>query len=1081
MNSRVRTTTLFLGACMAFQLGGIPKIYAIPGTSMEIMQQTKRVTGIVKDATGMEVIGANVIVKGTTNGVITDLDGKFSLDVAPGSIIEISYIGYVTQEIPVTAQTSNLQITLKEDSQSLDEVVVVGYGVQKKKLVTGATVEVKGDEVAKRNTISPLSALQNQSPGVNIVASSGQPGDGFKVNIRGAGTNGDTAPIYVIDGVAGGDINSLNPADIERIDVLKDAASSAIYGARAANGVILVTTKQGKQGKVQVGYDGYVGWQNIVKMPQTLTAKQYMEVQDQINFNAGVAPFDWTKYLDADLLDAYRSGANPGTNWLEALRNENALTTSHSVNITGGSELSKFSTGIGYQYQDGIFGGPVKSDYKRFTLRFNSEHILWKKDDLEIIKFGENLYYQHAAKQGISIGDQYGNSIYSMLSANPLVPMYDKDGNYFDYDDLIAQGTGSTGLLGLNQYIGNPMNSLVNTGSGNNKNRDHNLSAIGYIEIQPIKDLKYKGQVFYKQNSNLWKNYNGIYRNNNNDMNTDDYMEQNMTIGWNWGMTHTLSYAFNIKENHFDVLIGTEYSREGNNMSETMTGRATTGVFTDFTHAYFNNFSGRTNGILGGYPVNDHSLLSYFGRVNYDLKETYMLSAIIRADGSSNFADGHRWGYFPSFSAGWVVSNEHWMENTHDWMDFLKVRASWGQNGNENIGAYKYAAAYAFGDLGLYSFNSNKNGGTQGAYPSLLPNNEITWETSEQTNVGLDARFISGKLSASFDWYNKKTKDLLLEVPVSSINGFATKMDNAGTVKNTGVELSLNWRDQAGDDFTYGIGLNLAHNKNEVTEVNNGMHYVNGGDKYLSEGTTYMARMEEGHPIGYFWGYKTDGVMQNAADVQAYLQQNCGGNAENALQGTAIAPGDLKFVDVNGDGKITPDDKTEIGNPHPDLTMGLNLDFAYKGFDLSISTYGAFGMQVAHTYRKFGDRQFDNYTTNAYNYWHGEGTSNRYPILLPGNTVNHINVSDIYVDDADYFRIQNVTLGYDIKRLWKSCQFQQLRLYVSAQNLFTFTGYKGMDPENGKALHDDERWITGVDVGNYPQARTFMVGVNVKF
>lgn len=1081
MNSRVRTTTLFLGACMAFQLGGIPKIYAIPGTSMEIMQQTKRVTGIVKDATGMEVIGANVIVKGTTNGVITDLDGKFSLDVAPGSIIEISYIGYMTQEIPVTAQTSNLQITLKEDSQSLDEVVVVGYGVQKKKLVTGATVEVKGDEVAKRNTISPLSALQNQSPGVNIVASSGQPGDGFNVNIRGAGTNGNTAPIYVIDGVAGGDINSLNPADIERIDVLKDAASSAIYGARAANGVILVTTKQGKQGKVQVGYDGYVGWQNIVKMPQTLTAKQYMDVQDQINFNAGVAPFDWTRYLDADLLEAYRNGSNSGTNWLEALRNKNALTTSHSVNITGGSELSKFSTGIGYQYQDGIFGGPVKSDYKRFTLRLNSEHILWKKNDLEIIKFGENVYYQHAAKQGISIGDQYGNSIYSMLSANPLVPMYDKDGNYFDYDDLIAQGSGATGLLGLNQYINNPMNTLLNTSSGNNRNRDHNLSAIGYIEVQPIKDLKYKGQVFYKQNSNLYKSYNGIYHNNNNDMNTDDYMDQNMTIGWNWGMTHTLSYAFDIKENHFDVLVGTEYSREGNNMSETITGHATTGIFNDFDHAYLNNFSGRTNGILGGYPADDHSLLSYFGRVNYDLKETYMFSAIVRADGSSNFAEGHRWGYFPSFSAGWVISNEHWMENTHDWMDFLKVRASWGQNGNESIGAYKYAAAYAFGDLGLYSFNNNKNGGTQGAYPSLLPNDEITWETSEQTNIGLDARFISGKLSASFDWYNKKTKDLLLEVPVSSINGFATKMDNAGTVKNTGVELSLNWRDQAGDDFTYGIGLNLAHNKNEVTEVNNGMHYVNGGDKYLSEGTTYMARMEEGHPIGYFWGYKTDGVMQNAADVQAYLQQNCGGNAENSLQGTAIAPGDLKFVDTNGDGKITPDDKTEIGNPHPDLTMGLNLDFSYKGFDLSISTYGAFGMQVAHTYRKFGNGQFDNYTTNVYNYWHGEGTSNRYPILLPGNTVNHINISDIYVDDADYFRIQNVTLGYDIKRLWKSCQFQQLRLYVSAQNLFTFTGYKGMDPENGKALHDDEPWITGVDVGNYPQARTFMVGVNVKF
>lgn len=751
------------------------------------------------------------------------------------------------------------------------------------------------------------------------------------------------------------------------------------------------------------------------------------------------------------------------------------------MNVTGGSELSKFSTGVGYQYQDGIFGGPVKSDYSRFTIRLNSEHILWKNKDLDIIKFGENVYYQHTSNQGIQIGNQYSNSIYSMMGANPLVPLYNSQGELFDYDDLIAQGSGSMGLLGLNQYINNPMNTLLNTTSGNNKSRNHNLSAIGYIEIQPLKDLKYKGQVYYKQNSSLYKAYNGIYKNNNNDQNTDDYLDENMTIGWNWGMTHTLSYAFDVKENHFDVLVGTEYSREGNNMSETIEGHATTSIFGDFSHAYFNNFSGRTAGIVGGYPVDDHSILSYFGRINYDLKETYMFSAIVRADGSSNFSSGHRWGYFPSFSAGWVMSNESWMENTKNWMDFLKVRASWGQNGNENIGAYKYASTYAFGDLGLYSFNNNKNGGTQGAYPSLLPNNEITWETSEQTNVGLDARFLNGRLNANFDWYSKKTKDLLIDVPVSSINGFSSMVANAGTVKNTGIELALNWRDEVGSDFSYGIGLNLAHNKNEVTEVNNGTHYVNGGNALLSEGTTYMARMEEGHPIGYFWGYKTDGVMQNQADIQAYLDQNCGGDASNSLQGTSIAPGDLKFVDVNGDGVINDSDKTEIGNPHPDLTMGLNLDFSWKGFNLNISTYGAFGMQVAHTYRKFGNGQFDNYSSNVYNYWHGEGTSNRYPILLPGNTVNHINISDIYVDDADYFRIQNVTLGYDIKRLWKSCKFQQLRLYVSAQNLFTFTGYKGMDPECGTALNDKESWVTGVDVGNYPQARTYMVGVNVKF
>lgn len=435
MNSTIKKTTLFLGACMAFQLGGIPQMLAAPSTSMEVMQQTKRITGTVKDATGMEVIGANVIVKGTTNGVITDLDGKFSLEAAPGSIIEISYIGYMTQEIPVTAQTSDLQITLKEDSQSLDEVVVVGYGVQKKKLVTGATLQVKGENIQKLNTTNPLGALQSQSPGVNIVANSGQPGKSFDINIRGAGTNGSTTPLYIIDGVEG-DINSLSPADIESLDVLKDAASAAIYGSRAANGVVLITTKQGKQGKLQVSYDGYVGFQNVYKMPDLLNAKEYMAVMDQLNFNTGNQPYTWTNYMSQEQYNRYMSGEDEGTNWLDAIRNKNAITTSHSLNLAGGTERSKFSTGVSYTKQEGTLGKPVASDYQRFTVRMNSEHILWKEGDLDIITFGENLYYNHNESSGISEGNQYGNDISWMLRANPLVPIYNENGDYYMYDDL---------------------------------------------------------------------------------------------------------------------------------------------------------------------------------------------------------------------------------------------------------------------------------------------------------------------------------------------------------------------------------------------------------------------------------------------------------------------------------------------------------------------------------------------------------------------------------------------------------------------------------------------------------------------
>ena len=1068
MNSTIKKTTLFLGACMAFQLGGIPQMLAAPSTSMEVMQQTKRITGTVKDATGMEVIGANVIVKGTTNGVITDLDGKFSLEAAPGSIIEISYIGYMTQEIPVTAQTSDLQITLKEDSQSLDEVVVVGYGVQKKKLVTGATVEVKGDEVAKRNTISPLSALQNQSPGVNIVASSGQPGDGFKVNIRGAGTNGDTAPIYVIDGVAGGDINSLNPADIERIDVLKDAASSAIYGARAANGVILVTTKQGKEGKVQVSYDGNIGWQNVVKMPDMLTAKEYMAVQDQINFNAGVSPFNWSQYLDADLLESYQNGSNPGTNWLELLRNKNAITTSHSVNVTGGSELSKFSTGVGYQYQDGIFGGPVKSDYSRFTIRLNSEHILWKNKDLDIIKFGENVYYQHTSNQGIQIGNQYSNSIYSMMGANPLVPLYNSQGELFDYDDLIAQGSGSMGLLGLNQYINNPMNTLLNTTSGNNKSRNHNLSAIGYIEIQPLKDLKYKGQVYYKQNSSLYKAYNGIYKNNNNDQNTDDYLDENMTIGWNWGMTHTLSYAFDVKENHFDVLVGTEYSREGNNMSETIEGHATTSIFGDFSHAYFNNFSGRTAGIVGGYPVDDHSILSYFGRINYDLKETYMFSAIVRADGSSNFSSGHRWGYFPSVSAGWNFSEESFMKNL-EWLSQGKLRAAWGEIGNQTISSGAYMNTFGNGSYYLFGnpYQTNLYAGR-----TQVGNPDLKWETTRQLDFGLDLAFFQGSLRATFDYFDRQTSDMLVQVPVPSSLGFPnTPWMNAGSVSNKGFEVTLGYDGKIGNDFQYHINGNVSTYKNKVKSLGSGANIPGKG---IHLGYFSYTMTEPGQPIGYFYGYKTDGVFQTQEEIDNYKN-----NGQMVMPNAK--PGDLKFQDLNKDGKLDDEDRTMTGNPHPDFTFGLTLGAEWKGFDISAFFQGSVGNDILNILK------YDIYSgTGWYNapkdilttYWNGPGSTNE-NFAIDADSRMNLEMSDWYVENGSYVRLKNLTIGYTLPSEWtKKITINNLRFFVAAQNLFTITGYSGLDPEIGEI--NNSPLYKGCDMGFYPQPRTFMLGLSLK-
>ena len=1081
MNLNLRKSVLLVGALASLGLSYTTEALATsPNFAVNSVQQSKKVTGNVSDAEG-PIIGASVVEKGNAgNGTVTDLDGNFSLNVKPGATIVITYIGYQKQEIVVGNQ-SNFNVTMKTDDKTLEEVVVVGYGVQKKKLVTGSTIEVKGDDIQKMNTTQVLGALQSQTPGVNIQAASGQPGDGFKISIRGAGTNGNTAPLYIIDGVAG-DINNLNPADIERIDELKDAASCAIYGSAAANGVILVTTKQGKQGKIQVSYDANVGWANVYRMPKMLTAKQYMEVMDQVRFNSGESGYDWKSIMGEDLYNSYMDGSNEGTNWVEAIRNKNAVTTSHSLNVTGGSDRSTFSMGAGYQYQDGVFGNVVKSDYRRFTFRINSEHVIYRNDKgMDVVKIGENVYYQHKQNQGIQIGGQYSNELSNMLRANPAIPMYNADGSYTKAEDL------KNWVDNYNSYSVNPVYKMLNQQSGHNKSINQNLHATGYLEIQPIKNLVYRGQLNYNQNTWTWRTFLPIFdanRTNADYFRTEDKATNQIGTSWGWSTTNTLSYKFDLQKKHnFDILVGTEYGESRPDFGFSLNATSSNSVFGDMTHAYMTYMKNNNAAAVTGTPCDDSRSMSYFGRINYNFDEKYMLSAIMRADGNSKFAPGKRWGYFPSVSAGWVISNEKFMAKTVSWLDFLKLRAGWGQNGNaQTINNFQWQGAFAFDTSSYYTFNGNPDQYVSGAAPSRLPNEDLTWETSEQLNIGLDARFLSGRLGFTLDWYNKKTKDLLVAVPVDPTTGFSTQMKNAGTVENKGIELSLSWNDKIGKDFQYNVGWNMAYNHNEVTEVKSNQTYNNGGNDLLAQNTGYMARFEEGHPIGYFWGYKTEGVMQNQADVQAYLDKNCKGNAANSKQGTGIKPGDLKFVDVNGDGVVNDDDKTELGDPHPDVTMGITLGASYKGFDLSVTGFGAFGQQVARSFRKFTDGEFENFTTEVYDYWHGEGTSNKYPLLAHMNAgPNWQTVSDIYIENASYFRLQNLTVGYDFTKIWKNSPFQQLRLYFTAQNLFTITGYKGMDPENGMSLNGNEAWVTGVDVGNYPQPRTFMVGVNVKF
>jgi TonB-linked SusC/RagA family outer membrane protein len=1024
-------------------------------------QQSSKVTGKVTDSAGGTLPGVSVVVKGTTNGTITGMDGTYVLGNVPvNGILQFSFVGMKTQEVAVAGKTS-INIVLEEEAIGIDEVVAIGYGVQKKKLNTGSTIQVTGENLQKMSTVSALGALQSQSPGVNITQSSGMPGEGFKVTVRGLGTIGNSNPLYVIDGIAGGDINSLNPSDIESVDVLKDAASAAIYGARAANGVILVTTKQGRSGKMQITYDGYYGVQNAYKEPSLLNAKQYMTILDEVNFNEGLAAYDW-KTIIPTLYNKIQSGWE-GTNWLQEIRNKNAATQNHAINIVGGSDISKFSLGLSYSDQQGIYGSPVAPDYKRYTARLNSEHVLYKgHSGLDVVKFGENLSFGYNERQGIGIGNIYWNDIHNMMVGCPLLPVYNDKGDYFAKSDKA-----SSGLDLLSPNISNPIASMVYN-RGQNLSKNYNLNASAYLEIQPIKDLTFKSTFGYKMSASSYRQYTPTYELSTDAINTIDKVNQSMSAGYSWTLENTLAYTFKIQDHSFNAIIGQSLEKWG--MGENMNVTNGYSLFDDFEHAWLDNTKGLTSGVttINGSPWGEGGLESFFSRLGYNYKETYMATLVMRADGSSNFARGNRWGYFPSVSAGWVISNESFMESSKNWLDFLKIRGSWGQNGNSAIDNFQYLATVAFDLTGAYSFGNTKESQATGGYAEILPNKDIKWETSQTTDLGFDARFLKSRLGVAFDWYNKKTIDWLVKAPVLGSYGTNAPYINGGDVVNKGIELALNWNDKVGD-FTYGANFNIAHNVNEVTRIDNGEGIIHGDANVLSQGTTEMYRAEVGKPIGYFWGYKTAGVFQNAEQIRntkAFLQKD-------------PQPGDLIFVDTNNDGKIDTNDKVEIGNPHPDFTIGFGINLGYKGFDFNIAGTGAFGQQIAKSYRSFADTKVQNYATDIFGRWHGEGTSNKLPRLSSGSNTNWQEISDIYIENGDYVKIQNITLGYDFKKLFAKLPFGQARLYVTAQNLYTFTKYSGQDPEIGYG--GGQSWVSGVDLGFYPSPRTILMGINLKF
>tara|TARA_R110002050_G_scaffold90601_1_gene190606 strand:- start:3881 stop:7096 length:3216 start_codon:yes stop_codon:yes gene_type:complete len=1055
--------------------------------AQNVLGQTKTITGLVSDEAGLPLPGVTVVVQGTVNGTTTDFDGNYSIgNVGPEDRLVYTYIGMVSQTLNVGQQTT-INVTLLESYESLEEVVVVGYGVQKKALTTGANLNVKGEDIAELNTSTAMEALQGVAPGVSVTRNNGEPGAGTKVTIRGLGTIGNSSPLYIVDGVAVGNIDYLNSSDIQSIDVLKDAASAAIYGSRAANGVVLVTTHKGRQGsKAQIQYDSYYGIQKIYKNLSPLNAQEYMYIMDEGRVNDGLEPNDWEAILQnnnwlnnnypnnlgtelgSEIWGMLQNGWE-GTNWIDEMSTKSAPVISHSVNITGGGEDSTYAFGVSYLDQTGIIGGNIiDAGYKRLTARMNTEFVLFKNDDHSILTIGENLTYTNSEYRGVATGNIYWNDLHNALVQNPLMPAY---------WDKSPDANGFTPTLdGLANDQANPLAVMFYRSNYSNLgNKDNTLVGNVYMELEPVEDLKFRSSYGLDSWFGHGRSWTPTYALGVLFSNANDGASQYQYLGANLTWTNTLTYERTFGDHNINALIGNEVYK--NQINNSVGGSMANTRFGLPEYAYLNNVDktdvNSINTFGADYAAGGGGLLSYIARAQYDYKEKYLLSATMRADGSSNFAKGNRWGYFPSVSAGWILTNEDFLSNNSGVLDFAKFRGSWGQNGNQSIDNFIYSSNIAYLNPGYY-FGDTKPISGATAVPARVTNPDVTWETSEQLNFGLDARFFNSRLDFTFDWYKKTTKDWLVVAPIQGTSGAGAPYINGGDIENTGYELMLSWNDNIGD-FKYGATISGAFNKNEITKIANSDGIIQGPSSVLSQGTASVSRAEVGKPIGFFYGYETDGILQTQDEVDAYVKPTDGTPYFSDQR-----PGDVRFVDQNQDGVIDESDKKMLGNPNPDFELGIQLNAEYKGFYANITLSGKYGMQVMQSYRSFADRFDQNYTTEIFGRWHGAGTSNTLPRLSSVSNRNTNWISDIYMQDADYLRINNLTVGVKLGDYISDIKlFSDIKVYAAINNLYTFTNYTGMDPE--VSFGHDASWASGIDLGLYPLPRTVMFGFSVDF
>lgn len=1010
--------------------------------------QSFKVKGSITDmATKSSIPGATIIEKGTNNGTISDIDGNYELSVASeNATLIISYVGYKKQEIALNGRAI-VNIVLEEELSELDEVVVIGYGIQKKKVVTGAIASVDEEQIQKMPALRVEQAMQGRTAGVQISSPSGQPGETPAVRIRGVSTTNDATPLYIVDGMPVGSIDFLNPGDIESVDVLKDGASSAIYGTRGANGVILITTKGSKpstDGKMNITYSAYYGIQNVSKTLDMLNADEYKMIMNEGARNAGQSePFDLNQVSEVD------------TDWQKELFTANAPITNHDLNISGGNQKSSYSASFSYFSQQGIIGGE-KSHFDRITGRINSNH---KVNDF--IRTGTNLAYSNIVSKGVASNASFNGPYSSALNMDPLTPLYETDGNIlnqYPYNTEPVVTDVDRNVYGISNYVGaEVVNPLALLEIQNGETEADKVIANAFVEIEPLKGLIIKstigGNLSYINSGSFRPTYylNGA-QNNTGKTSVNKLIERY----YDWLWENTATYSKQLGDHNFSVLGGTSASET---TYENLSGFNAKVSLADPDNVYL-DMAEDTVWTAGGYARHASSY-SYFGRVTYDYKSRYAFTGIIRYDGSSIFGSGNRFGTFPSAGVSWLLSDEPFMPEMKA-VSFIKLRGTYGINGNDKIGYYQYASlidksrGYIFG-----------GGRVIGASPQFIENADIRWEESKQLDIAIDLGFFNDKLLFTADYYIKDTEGLLEKISIPGHVGNDPPFANVGSVRNSGVEISIDWR-QKKNDFGYSLNLNASYNKNEMTHIGNDEKFIYGASWAVAGAVTAA---KEGLPIGYFYGYQTDGLFQNEAEVYQHLAQD-----GTLLQPKAV-PGDVRFVDVNGDGVIGPEDRTMIGNPTPDWTLGFSGSVDYKNFDFSFLFTGAFGHQIFNGSQR-QDLSYTNRTTAILDRWTGEGTSTTVPRYTWSDINNNYRVSDLYIENGDYLRLKNIQIGYNIpKESLSKIKVDNWRFFISGENVLTFTNYSGADPEIGAMSSFD----IGIDRGVYPQARTFRIGTSITF